>query len=165
MEDIQEDNISVGLEQKRRMYIYENQHHMTTSCGHFTSKISQWGCRHQWGWWQPSPPPPPSLQELHPSPSPLSCSCSTLTSMDRQWGPQPEQPWSNVIRWSADDYQMVIRWSADDQPAVNAAEQWTHHKKHGGTDAKAKPHQIPRDLRLRRLHTFCKLIVDNENSN
>ena len=31
MEDIQEDNISVGLEQKRHMYIYENQHHMTTS--------------------------------------------------------------------------------------------------------------------------------------
>ena len=34
--------------------------------------------------------------------------------MDRQWGPLPEQPWSKVIRWSADD-----------QPAVNAAVHWS----------------------------------------
>ena len=59
---------------------------------------------------------------------------------------------------------MISRRLSDDQPAVNVAQEWTHHEKHGGTDAKTKPHQIPRDLRLRCLYTFCPLIVDNENS-
>ena len=70
-----------------------------------------------------------------------------------------------ISRWSADDQQMISRRLSDDQPAVNVAQEWTHHEKHGGTDAKTKPHKIPRDLRLGCLHTFCPLIVDNENRN